>query len=101
MAKIHVLVATYGSLATGRNAVQSLLTADFRREDIGLAAKQGAEDGALVTVTVSDENASKAREALEEHGPQTLQTREVQWRKEGLIEEIPDADDYTAINLTE
>lgn len=96
-----VVVATFNSLATGRNACQSLLMQGFEREYIGLAAREGAEDGALVTVTVTDENVSRAQDALNQHGPQTIQTREVQWRGKGSIEELPDADQYTAVDLVE
>lgn len=101
MEKDKVLIATYGSLATGRNAVQKLLDAGFKREDIGLAAKEGTGDGSMVTVTVRDDDHDKAKEALNTQSPQTLTTRDVQWLKEGGLDQLPDAQDYTAVELAE
>lgn len=101
MQKDMVLIATYDSLATGRNAVEKLLTAGFSRVDIGLAAKEGAEDGSMVTVTVRDGEHDKAKEALNTQGPQTLTTRDVQWLKDGGLDKLPDANAYTAVNLAE
>ena len=96
-----VVVATFNTLETGRNACQSLLLQGFERGYIGLAARKGAEDGSLVSVTVTDDDVKKAEEALNRHGPQSMQTHEVQWRGKGWPEEIPNADAYTAVDLVE
>lgn len=101
MEKSQVIIATYDSLATGRNAVQSLLEAGFERVDIGLAQKEGAGDGSLVTVTVAADTMPQAEDALNQHGPQMLQTREVQWRREGGRQELPDVEGYTAVDLAD
>lgn len=102
MEKKSVVLAIYDSLATGRNAVERLLSAGFRREDIGLAAKQGVGEGSLVTVTVSGDDRAQAEEALNQLSPQTLTLREVQWRADqGWLDEFPDVADYTAVDLTE
>ncbi|HLV44020.1 MAG TPA: hypothetical protein VKY39_03625 [Aggregatilineales bacterium] len=101
MDKKSVVLAIYDSLATGRNAVDGLLNAGFRREDIGLAAKQGVGEGSLVTVTVSENERAQAEEALNQFSPQTLTLRDTQWLAGGAPDEIPDVADYTAVDLTE
>ena len=98
MEKDTVVVATYDLLPTARNALQSLLSAGFERTDMGLAVKAGPGDGALLTVTLSEDRAEEAMETMKSHGATLCTVREAQWEM-GRDSEHQEFSEYTAVGL--
>ena len=102
------IVASYSTLHEAEAVVDELVMNRFERQDIGLAISKeapntGSEEGlqsegpALVTVTVDPERLDLARHIIQQHGPQDVDERDVQWRKEGDTGDTPQEDNFTAV----
>lgn len=102
------IVASYSTLHNAEAVVDELVKSRFERQDIGLAISKAApsagsearlqsEGPALVTITVDPARLETARRIIRQHAPQDVDERDVQWRKEGDTNEIPDEDDFTAV----